>query len=117
MLKFEHHSEPVISSKQFLTRIMRQAFRASVLIILALAIGILGYHYFESLPWLDSLLNASMILGGMGPVDSITTTAGKIFASAYAIFCGLIFIGLIAILLVPVFHRLIHKFHATGKGR
>jgi len=77
----------------------------------ALGIGIVGYHFWGGLDWLDSLLNASMILGGMGPVDPITSTAGKMFASFYALFSGLVFIGLSGFLLAPFVHRLLHRFH------
>ena len=73
--------------------------------------GICGYHYIEGIPWVDSLLNASMILGGMGPVDSLHTTAGKLFASFYALYSGLLLISLAGLMLAPVVHRLLHKFH------
>lgn len=78
-------------------------------------IGILGYHIFEGLPWIDSLLNASMILGGMGPVNELKTEAGKIFASLYALFSGIVFIAAASILVAPVFHRFLHKFHIQDK--
>ena len=107
----ETRREPVISKQEFLERLARQGLRASVLLVVALAIGVLGYHYLESLPWIDSLLNAAMILGGEGPVDQMHTVAGKLFASAYAIFSGVFFIALMGFLLLPVFHRFIHKFH------
>jgi hypothetical protein len=77
----------------------------------SLVIGVLGYHVFESLPWIDSLLNASMILGGMGPVNELHTTAGKLFASFYAIYCGVIFLVVAGIILAPVIHRFMHHFH------
>lgn len=78
---------------------------------IALGIGVVGYHVWGELDWLDSLLNASMILGGMGPVDPITTVAGKLFASFYALFSGLVFIGLSGFLMAPFVHRLLHIFH------
>jgi hypothetical protein len=70
-----------------------------------------GYHFLEQLPWIDALLNASMILGGMGPVDPIKTEAGKIFASCYALYSGLAIISVAGLLLAPVVHRFLHKFH------
>ena len=70
-----------------------------------------GYHYFENLSWIDSLLNASMILGGMGPVDPMNTNAGKIFASFYAIYSGVILLASVGILIGPIFHRFLHHFH------
>ncbi|HTO06425.1 MAG TPA: hypothetical protein VMR86_05145 [Myxococcota bacterium] len=70
-----------------------------------------GYHWFESLPWVDSFLNASMLLGGMGPVDMPHTESGKLFAGFYALYSGMLFLVLAAILLAPVFHRVLHRFH------
>jgi hypothetical protein len=77
----------------------------------ALGIGVLGYHHFGGLAWLDALENASMILGGMGPVSEMRSEAGKLFASAYALFSGLVFIGIMGIVLAPVAHRVLHAFH------
>ena len=71
----------------------------------------IGYHWLDDLNWIDSLLEASMILGGMGPVNPIKTTSAKVFASAYALFSGLVFIGIMGIVLTPIAHRLLHKFH------
>lgn len=71
----------------------------------------LGYHYLGGLAWIDALVNASMILGGMGPVDQITSHAGKLFASAYALFSGLLFIGAASLVLTPFVHRIMHKLH------
>jgi len=81
----------------------------------ALFMGIAGYHWLAGLGWVDSLLEASMILGGMGPVNPITTTGAKIFASGYALFSGLVFIALIGIVLAPAVHRMLHKFHADER--
>jgi hypothetical protein len=97
-------------------------FTTSILAI-ALAIGILGYHFIAGFPWIDALLNASMILTGMGPVGELTSTGAKLFASAYALFSGLVFITVIGVTLAPVLHRVLHEFHidegdfkAKGKG-
>jgi hypothetical protein len=76
-----------------------------------LFIGILGYHLTENLGWLDSLLNASMILGGMGPVDTLKTSGGKLFASFYALFSGVVFLITMSVVLAPILHRFLHKFH------
>jgi len=81
------------------------------LIGFALALGILGYRYIAGFTWVDSLLNASMILSGMGPVGDLKTDAAKVFASAYALFSGLVFIGATGILLTPIFHRVLREFH------
>ncbi|MDE1152669.1 MAG: hypothetical protein PW788_09045 [Micavibrio sp.] len=81
----------------------------------ALAVGMIGYHYLESLNWIDSFLNASMILGGMGEVDTLKTECGKIFAGLYALFSGLWIVTSMGIILAPVFHRIIHSFHQEQK--
>ena len=84
---------------------------SSAIILFSLGIGVLGYHVTEGLSWLDSLLNASMILGGMGPVDPIRTDAGKLFASFYALFSGMVLLVAVGVLIAPVFHRFLHRFH------
>ena len=84
---------------------------AGIILLGSLVIGIFGYHYLEGLSWIDSLLNASMIAGGMGPVDPIKTTAGKLFASFYALYSGLAIISAAGVLFAPIFHRFIHNFH------
>ena len=84
--------------------------------VASLCLGICGYHYIENLRWVDALLNASMILSGMGPVDAMKTNTGKLFASFYALYSGLVLIGLVGLLLAPIFHRVLHSFHVeTGK--
>jgi hypothetical protein len=95
----------------FFRRIAMSAVAATILIGGSLGIGVLGYHLFAGLGWLDSLLNASMILTGMGPVDRISTPAGKLFASAYALFSGVAFLTSAAVLLAPAVHRFLHRFH------
>jgi len=109
---FEHRRAPLLPFRTFLLRrVLRSAVLVAVVIISALAMGVLGYHLTESMPWLDSLLNASMILSGMGPVNELHTTAGKLFASFYAIFSGVVFITTVGILGAPFSHRLLHRFH------
>ena len=88
---------------------------AVLLIAAALAIGIGGYHHFAGFSWIDSLLNASMILGGMGPVNPLPNDGSKLFASLYALFSGLVFIAVMGIVFTPLVHRLLHRFHAYGK--
>ena len=116
---YEHHREPLISREAFLRRIARSGGLASVVVLAALFLGVSGYHWIEGLPWVDSILNAAMILGGMGPVAELHTTAGKLFAAAYALFSGLMFIVVAGLLFAPVIHRFLHKFHLEGssKGR
>ena len=84
----------------------------STLVSVALFIGVAGYHWIAGLGWVDALLNASMILGGMGPVDPLPTRGAKIFASAYALFSGLIIIAAMGIIIAPITHIVLHRFHA-----
>jgi len=112
---YERRDRPLLSRAKFIARIARHGILALALIVVALAIGICGYHFIARLSWIDSLLNASMILGGMGPVDTLQTTAAKLFASFYALFSGLAFIGIASLLVAPFAHRLLHRFHIEGK--
>jgi hypothetical protein len=113
---FESRGRPLASRWAFAGRLFRHGVIATLVVGVALGIGVLGYHHFENLSWLESLENASMILGGMGPVDEMHSDAGKLFASAYALFSGLVFIGVMGILLTPVAHRLMHAFHLEDGG-
>lgn len=108
---FEHHKQPLASQSEFAQRMVRFGLLAAGVIIFSLGIGILGYHYLESLSWIDSLLNASMILGGMGPVNTLQTNAGKVFASFYALYSGIILLASVGVLVTPIFHRFMHRFH------
>ena len=108
---FEKKTEPLAGRNVFVLRMLQHGLIAAAIISGSLAIGVIGYHAFEGLPWLDALLNASMILGSMGPVDPIRTTAGKLFASLYALYAGLVFVVVAGILLLPAVHRLLHHFH------
>ena len=103
--------------RQFLPRLWRSSRPAVVMVAGSLGIGILGYHHFEHLSWLDSLLNASMILSSMGPVTPLKTDGGKWFASFYALFSGVAFITVISIVSAPIAHRLLHQFHLERDGR
>jgi hypothetical protein len=108
---FEHRHEEILPLRLFVRRMFKCAIIALGLVAFALGLGICGYHFLAGLPWVDALLNASMILTGMGPVDVLRSDAAKIFASGYAIFSGLVFISLMALLLTPVAHRVLHRFH------
>ena len=112
---YEHRKQPLASRKVFAQRIARNGIIGIAMLLIALGIGILGYHFFEGLPWIDSLLNASMILSGMGPVNPLQTTAGKLFASFYALFSGVVFIVAMAVLVAPIFHRFLHHFHLADE--
>ena len=108
---FEHHTQPLATQAEFTRRILRYSLVTAGVILSSLVMGMLGYHDLESLSWIDSLLNASMILGGMGPVNPLQTDAGKIFASLYALYSGIILLASVGILVTPIFHRFMHRFH------
>ena len=110
-LIFERKHEKVASRSVFAKRMLGAVGLSLGLVVPALCIGIGGYHWIDKLDWVDSLLEASMILGGMGPVNPLRSDAAKIFASVYALFSGLVLIGVMGIILTPVTHRVLHKFH------
>jgi hypothetical protein len=112
---YEHRKQPLLSLAKFTERVARHLILALFVVALGLGIGVLGYHFLGELNWVDSLLNASMILGGMGPVDPLHSTAAKIFASCYALFSGLAFIGIASLIVAPFAHRILHRFHLDEK--
>jgi hypothetical protein len=114
---FEKHSEPLLPSHLYYKRLFNHISLGVYLLTASLLIGILGYHITEGLNWVDSLLNASMILGGMGPVDLLKTDAGKIFASFYALFSGVVFLVTAGVVFAPVIHRFLHKLHIHEKTK
>lgn len=114
---FEHRSKPLLPRKEYYRRIARHAALGFFIIVVALGIGMTGYHVFEKLPWVDAFVNAAMILSGMGPVATLQTNAGKIFAGGYALFSGLALIAILGIIFAPVIHRSLHKFHLEDEGR
>lgn len=114
---FERKHERLAPVSVFVRRMVASIAVAGLLIAAALFIGVAGYHLIAGLGWVDSLLEASMILGGMGPVSPLPTTASKVFASGYAIFSGLMFIALMGIVLGPIIHRFLHKFHIDEKDQ
>lgn len=111
MKRFEHKTQPLISRGQFARRMAAYTVFALVFLCVSLAIGTAGYAYFADLPVVDAFLNASMILTGMGPVDRMVTTDGKLFASIYAIYSGVAFLTFCGVLFTPIYHRFIHQFH------
>ena len=114
---YEHRKKPPISKTAFRKRVYRHLALVVAIIGCADLIGILGYHFFAGLSWVDSLLDASMILGGMGPVSTLNSTGAKIFASLYALFSGLVFIGVTGLAIAPFAHRLLHRFHWDEAGQ
>ena len=108
---FEHKSEPLLSHRDFLGRVARSVLAGALLVAVSLLAGMAGYHAFEQLEWIDAFLNAAMLLGGMGPVAIPRTDGGKLFAGLYALYCGLVVIIVAGIVLAPVAHRILHRFH------
>lgn len=114
---YEHWAQRLISVAEFRKRVVRHAMLAFTVMLGSLAFGVLGYHYIAGLKWIDALLNASMILTGMGPVDEMKTTGAKLFASCYALFSGVVFLGIASVLVAPFAHRLLHKFHLERRQK
>jgi hypothetical protein len=117
IFRYEHRSEPVLPRRLFLRRLLLHALLALGLVALSLGIGVLGYHFVAGLSWIDALMNASMILGGMGPVNELATDGGKLFASGYALYAGVAFLGISAVLISPFAHRILHRLHLEEDGR
>ena|ERR1700674_133200 len=111
LLHYEHRGEALLSRGQFLVRLAAHALFVFGLGGVSLFAGMAGYHWLEGLSWLDSFLNAAMILGGMGPVAPLQTPAGKVFAGVYALYSGMLLLVLVGVLLAPVLHRVLHRFH------
>ena len=108
---FERRHQALLPRAAFLRRLGRHAGMAVAVVACSLAIGVAGYRGFEGLPWVDAVLNAAMILGGMGPVSELHSAQGKLFAALYALYSGLVVILVAGLLLAPVFHRILHHFH------
>ncbi|MES2475573.1 MAG: hypothetical protein V4640_07315 [Verrucomicrobiota bacterium] len=111
MFRYESRHEKLIPKAAFIRRMAHSVLVALGLVGISLAIGMLGYHALEALSWTDSFLNASMILGGMGPVDAMKTEPGKLFAGLYSLYCGLGFMVVASLLFAPIAHRILHGFH------
>jgi hypothetical protein len=117
MLRYEHRSDPLLPRPLFLMRIGAHVFLALSFIAVSLAIGILGYHLLAGFSWIDALLNAAMILGGMGEVTDLPGRSGKLFASFYALYAGVAFLAVAAVLIAPFAHRLLHRLHVDDEGQ
>ena len=114
---FEHRTKPLLPRKVYYQRLAHHAAMGVGVIAVSLGIGMAGYHWLEKLPWIDAFLNAAMILSGMGPVASLQTNAGKLFAGFYALYSGIALITVLGIIFAPVIHRFLHKFHLEDEGR
>ncbi len=110
---FEHKAQPILERSTYFRRLLKHVGMAAVLFLASLLIGVLGFMVFAGFEFLPALVDASMLLGGMGPVrcQEISSTSGLLFASFYALFCGIVFVSIIGLILAPVLHRFLHKFH------
>lgn len=108
---YENYSQPILPFRKFRIRLLKNFIWACLILLLSLLAGILGYHFLEGLSWVDSMLNAAMILTGMGPIHALTNDSAKIFATIYALYSGVAFLTVIAVFMAPVIHRFMHHFH------
>ncbi len=114
---YESKHRPLAPRRIFLGRVFKNLSLATLILGVCLGMGVVGYHYIAGFAWIDSLLNASMILSGMGPVGDIKNDSGKVFASVYALFSGVAFITNIGILLAPAIHRMFHSLHLEDENK
>lgn len=118
---YESHTSRLLSTRQFINRLVQHGVVVALLVSVSLIVGMIGYVWLARLSWIDAFLNASMLLGGMGPVDPLPTDGAKIFAGLYALYSGLVFIASAGILVAPVAHRVLHRLHMdaerSGKSR
>jgi len=111
MFDFERRSDPLLPRRAFWGRLARSAALGFAIVAVSLLIGMAGYRFIVKLGWMDAFLNASMLLGGMGPIDPPKTAAGKLFSGLYALYCGFAVLGVAGVIFAPVFHRFLHRFH------
>lgn len=112
---YESKHRPLISQSTFIKRLAFHIGITLVLLLFSLALGIAGYMWTEDMSWIDAYLNSAMLLGGMGPVDAPKTFEGKLFAGSYALYAGLLFVVCAGLVMTPVFHRVLHRFHVTKR--
>lgn len=113
---YESKTQAPLPRAHFAKRMLRHALAASGILAASLGAGMVGYRLLENLSWLDAFLNASMLLGGMGPVNAPVTAGGKLFAGLYALYAGLVFLVSVALVLTPIAHRILHRFHWDPKS-
>ena len=114
-MKLEHKKQKVVPLQQFIVRLFRYSLYAAVLILVSVGIGVLGYHHFAQLNWLDSFHMACLILTGMGPVAEMQSSGAKIFDSIYALYSGVAFLSICAVFFAPIVHRIMHILHVDDK--
>lgn len=115
MFGWEHRSDPLATRQRFFKRLANHGGVALVVLLASLGAGASGYHFTEGIPWLDAVLNAAMILTGMGPVTVLQTSAGKLFATVYALYSGVVFLLVAGLLMSPFLHRVLHRFHLEAQ--
>ena len=113
---YEPPYTPPLSARRFALRMLVHACLAMSLVGISLFAGMMGYKHYEQMSWLDAFLNSAMLLGGMGPVKTELSAPGKLFAGLYALYAGLLFIAVMSIILAPVVHRVLHRFHWAEQG-
>lgn len=114
LLDYESRTQKLAYRKRYVARIALSFAVAALIVFASLLAGMWGYHRYERMSWIDAFLNASMILSGMGPADQLKTDGGKLFAGCYALYSGLIVILTSGIVLAPIAHRLLHRFHVDA---
>jgi hypothetical protein len=112
--RYERHRDPLLARKAFVARLAVHGGAAFGVVVLALLLGMAGYRFAEGMSWLDAFVNASMILSGMGPANELHTAAGKTFAGFYSLFSGVVFLVVVGVMMAPVVHRVLHRFHLDG---
>ena len=117
LLHFEKSGQPLAPRARFRSRLLKNVLAGALTVAAALGVGMAGYSYFAEMEPVDAFLNSAMILSGMGPVGELTSDGAKIFAGVYAIFCGLLIFAVAGLILAPVFHRVLHRFHVQDDGK
>jgi hypothetical protein len=110
-----HHLHNHLTRRHFVSRLAYNGLLGGALIAISELVGTVGYHHYAGFSWVDSFLNASMLLSGMGPVGNLPNDDSKIFAALFALYSGLVIIALAGLMLGPVFHRVLHRFHLEGR--
>jgi hypothetical protein len=114
LFRYERRGQRPLAPRHFYGRVAAHVAVAFAVIALSLLLGMVGYAHYERLPWADAFLNSAMLLGGMGPVNPPQTVQGKVFAGVYALYAGLVFLVALGIIVAPLVHRTLHRFHWEG---
>lgn len=115
--RFERYHEKLLPRRKFLQRLAKFSFISLFLVIVSLIIGMVGYSLTENMTWVDAFLNSGMLMGGMGQVTTLNTSAGKIFAGFYALYCGLVELVAVGVFAAPIIHRFLHSLHVEPKTK